>query len=102
MPNRFFYHNSLDRSISNSRVSGYFLPLPCFKEIPVFNASSGDPDQTPRSVASDQGLHRLPMSLLWDARYKWVNEKKDIYCLDHLMGFKENDVLFMYLILFQK
>ena len=27
-----------------------------------------DPDQTPRSAASDLGLHCLPMSLLWDAR----------------------------------
>ena len=31
---------------------------------PVFNANSVDPDQTPRSVATDQGLHCLPMSLL--------------------------------------
>ena len=26
-----------------------------------------------RSVASDLGLHCLPMSLLWDARLKWLN-----------------------------
>ena len=26
-----------------------------------------------RSMASDLGLHCLPMSLLWDARLKWVN-----------------------------
>ena len=25
-----------------------------------------------RSAASDLGLHCLPMSLLWDARHKWV------------------------------
>ena len=37
-------------------------------EIPVFNANSVDPDQTPRSAASDLGLHCLPM----DARHKWV------------------------------
>ena len=30
-----------------------------------FNANSVDPDQTPRSTASDLGLHCLPMSLLW-------------------------------------
>ena len=41
-------------------------------EIPVFIANSVDPDQTPRFVASDLSLHFLPMSLLWDARYKWV------------------------------
>ena len=27
-------------------------------------AKSGDPDQTPRSVASDLGLHCLPVTLL--------------------------------------
>ena len=53
-----FYLNSLDRSI-------------CY--ILEFNANSVDSDQTPRSVASDLGLHCLPMSLLWDARLKWVN-----------------------------
>ena len=42
-----FYHNSLDRSISNSRVSGYFLLLLCFIEILVFNAYSVGPDQMP-------------------------------------------------------
>ena len=34
-----------------------------FIEIPVFNANSVDPDQTPRSAASDLGLHCLPLSL---------------------------------------
>ena len=42
--------------------------LPCFIEIPVFNAISADPDQTPRIAASDLDLHCLRMSLLWDAR----------------------------------
>ena len=32
-----------------------------------------DPDQTLHSVASDLGLHSLPMSLLWDARHNWIN-----------------------------
>ena len=31
-----FYHNSLDWSVSNSRVSGRFLALLCFIEIPVY------------------------------------------------------------------
>ena len=30
----------------------------------VFNANSVEPDQTPRSAASDLGLHALQMSLL--------------------------------------
>ena len=41
-------------------------------EIPAFCANSIDPDQTPRSLASDLGLHCLPMFFLWDARHKWV------------------------------
>ena len=53
-------------------VSGQILLLPYFIEIPVFNANGVYPDQTPRSAASDLGLHCLPMSLLWDARHKWV------------------------------
>ena len=46
-------------------MSGWFLLLPCFKEVPVLNANSVDRDQTPRSAASDLGLHCLPMSLKW-------------------------------------
>ena len=34
-----------------------FLLLQYFKEIPVLNANSVDPDQTPRFAASDLGLH---------------------------------------------
>ena len=54
------------------RVSGQFLQLPCFIDNHVFNANSVDPDQTPRSAASDLDLHCLQMSLLWSARLKWV------------------------------
>ena len=36
------------------------------------HANSGDPDQTPHSVASDPGQHCLPMSHKKDARYIWV------------------------------
>ena len=64
MPSEFFYLNSLDRSISSKRVSGKCLLLPWFTEIPVLNANSVDPDQTPGSAASDLGLHCLPMSHL--------------------------------------
>ena len=45
-----------------------FLLLPCFITIPVLNVNSVEP----HSAASDLGLHCLPMSLLWDARHKWV------------------------------
>ena len=69
MPSGLFYLNSLDRSISDK-----FLLLLWFTEIPVFNSNSVDPDQTPRALMSDLGLHCLPMSLLWKARHKWVKK----------------------------
>ena len=34
----------------------------------IIKANSGDPDQTPRSAASDLGLHGLSMSRKKDAR----------------------------------
>ena len=38
-----------------------------------FNANNVDPDQILRSEASDLGLRCLQISLLWNARLKWVN-----------------------------
>ena len=35
-------------------------------------ANSGDPDQTPRSAASDLGLHCLPMTLLGVSRLQSI------------------------------
>ena len=64
--------DSLDRFISILGVSILFLLLPCFIAKSMLNANSGDPDQTPRSVASDLGLHCLPISILYDARHKCV------------------------------
>ena len=43
----------------------------------MLNANSVDPDQTPRSVASDLGLHYVAMSLLWGARHKRANCYKE-------------------------
>ena len=40
-------------------------------------ANNEDPDQMPRSVASDLGLHCLPMSKKWDARRIWVTGETD-------------------------
>ena len=44
-----------------------------FVEISELNANSIDPDQTPRSAASDLDLHCLPVSLLRNAWLKWGN-----------------------------
>ena len=64
----------LDMSISYKR--GVWLLSLCFVEISEVNATSVDTDQTPRPAASDLGVHCLPMSLLWDARLKWVKQVK--------------------------
>ena len=53
-------------------MSGLFLLLPCFIEIPLSYANSVDKAQMARSVASELCLHYLPMFLLRDARHKWV------------------------------
>ena len=59
-----FYYNSLAQSIFNSKMSGKFLSLLCFIEIPVTNANSVDSDQMLHSVASDLGLHCSPITHL--------------------------------------
>ena len=63
-----FFHNFLDQSISNSRVSACLHGLvrfiiTMFIEIPVFNANSVDLDQTSHSEASDLRLHCLSIIL---------------------------------------
>ena len=63
--------------VSDPLTSGHchllkVLLLPCFIGISEINANRVDPDQTPRSVASDLGLHCLSVSLLWETRHKWV------------------------------
>ena len=45
-------------------------------------ANSADPDQTPDSVASDLGLHYLPISHKKDARHIWV--KMQLFCFSHM------------------
>ena len=68
-----FYHNTLDQSICNSRVSGHFLLLLCFIEIPETNANSVDPGQMPHS---DLDLHCLPpFGVL---QLKWVKDNFNI------------------------
>ena len=73
MSNRLFFLNPLDRSISNRRDVGSVFIIAMFIEIPVFNANNIDPDQVPRSAASDLDLHSLLPSLLRATRHKWVN-----------------------------
>ena len=37
-------------------------------------ANSGDPDQMPHNVASDLGLHCLPVTLSGVSRLQWVKQ----------------------------
>ena len=60
-----------------------FLLLSYFVAFSELNANSIGPDQTPQSAASDLGLHCLPVSLLWDARLKWVKNKIIPFLLRH-------------------
>ena len=53
-------------------VSDLFLLLSFIIESPVLNINSVNPNQTPRSAASDLGLHCLPISLLWNASHKLI------------------------------
>ena len=64
MSSRLFHLSSLDESISNYKGCLVSFLSQCFIYIPVLNANSVDPDQTPHSVASDLGLQCMPMSHL--------------------------------------
>ena len=70
MPNGLCYLNNMNGSFLNRRGVWFVLLLSCFIKNPVLNVNSVDSDQTPRSAASDLGLHCLPTSRLWDAGHK--------------------------------
>ena len=55
-----FFTESYCAGVSNKHCLLTFFIIPVLIEI--MQANSGDPDQTPHSVASDLGLHYLPMS----------------------------------------
>ena len=52
-----------------------------YRKMAKLFANSGDPDQTPRSAASDLGLHCLPITLLGVSRLQWVNTDDWIWTL---------------------
>ena len=49
-------------------------------------ANSGDPDQTPRSAASDLGLHCLPVTFLRVSRLQWVNVRTTLVMASSSIG----------------
>ena len=78
MPNGIFHLHSLGRSISD--ISGVwlgFIITMFYRKACYLNANTVDPDQTPRSAASDRGLHCLPVFFFLDARLKWVKKKEE-------------------------
>ena len=62
----------LDQTISALRVVGWYFLFEIKENI--LYANSGDPDQTPRSAASDLGLRCLSMSHKKDDRLIWVKK----------------------------
>ena len=65
----------LDQSISNLRVVGWYYHSHSNSNRRFCKQTvEGDPDQTPHSVASDLGLHCLPMSYKKDARLILVSQ----------------------------
>ena len=63
-------------------------------------ANSGDPDQTPRSAASDLRLHCLPITLLGVSRPQWVNMKTQLIATGDLMNVILTYLLGIYLVKF--
>ena len=56
-------------------------------------ANSGDPDQMPRSVASDLGLHCLPITLLGSSDYNRLKKTvavRNLVKLDLILLFLRN------------
>ena len=79
MTSGFVYYNSLDLSFSSIRGVWLVIIPTMFYRNSFIKWNGVDPDQTPRSAASDLGLRCFLMSLLWDARLKWVNSSKGTY-----------------------
>ena len=55
------------------RLSKFWVLAHHLLLLPLFYANRVDPDQTPRSAASDPGLHCLAMPLKWDTSHILVN-----------------------------
>ena len=58
-----------------------------YRKMAKLSANSGDPDQTSRSAASDQGLHCLPVTLLRVSRLQWVNTLPFLQIYNTVMAF---------------
>ena len=63
IPNELLYPFTWTGPCLTEDVSTLFSSLSFIIEIPALIANSLDPDQTPRSTASELGLNYLPLSL---------------------------------------
>ena len=75
-PNGISHYYQLDQSIFVLRVVGWYFSFLFEFLLNNLLANSGDPDQTPRFVASDLGLHCFTVFHKKDARLIWVKEDK--------------------------
>ena len=60
----------MEPSISDLRAAGWY-----FHVYSNFNKTSGDPDQTPRTAASDLVLNCFPTYHKKDAKLIWVSSR---------------------------
>ena len=65
-------------------------------------ANSGDPDQMPRSAASDLGLHCLPVTLLGVSRLQWVNNYMCWVLISETLLLKGLNILVVFLSCFAR
>ena len=69
MPSGYFYNNSKDPAVHfqyKGRQVSFFFIIILYIGIPVFNANSADPDQTPRFAPLFANV------LFWGTMHKWV------------------------------
>ena len=78
MLNGISHRYQLEQSISVLRDVRWFFSFYSSFNRKLCKQTVGDPDQTPHSVASDLGLHYLPMSNKKDAWHIWV--KMQLFC----------------------
>ena len=71
MSSGLFYHNSVGTVYFQKQGIWSVFIITMFIEISIYNANSVDPDQT-HSLASDLGLHYLPVTILGLSKLKWV------------------------------
>ena len=100
---RLFCCYVLDECICHFRGVWSFLSLLFYFLWKILLVSNVDPDQTPHHVASDLGLHCLPMTLLQFSRKEWVKVSFHIvsaFCAMNKTPFKTVQICHAYCTVF--